>query len=108
VNEKLSRRDMLRSSAVLSALAVAGASAACSKPKPAALSCTDTSALTPTDAMIRSSLGYVDNSTEPGKACSGCLQFLPATPDACGACKVVKGPINPAGYCKSFAPKPAT
>jgi hypothetical protein len=108
LNEKISRRDVLRRGAGLGALAVAGASVACSKPKAPALSCTDTSALSPTDLTIRTSLAYVDVSTEPGKTCSGCLQFLPASPDACGACKVVKGPINPSGYCKSFAPKPAT
>jgi CheY-like chemotaxis protein len=55
----------------------------------------------------RPALLYVDNSTEPGKSCSRCQQFLPAAPGACGACKVVKGPINPDGYCKSFVAKPA-
>ena len=107
MDDKLSRRDVLRRSAAFGALALVGAGpVGCSKSKPA-LACTDTSALSPTDVTIRTSLGYVDTSTEPGKMCSACLQFLPGTPDACGACKIVKGPINPGGYCKSFSPKPA-
>jgi len=107
MDDKLSRRDVLRRSAAFGALALVGTgAAACSKSRPPALSCTDTTALSPTDATIRTALGYVDTSTEPGKMCSGCLQFLPASPDACGACKVVKGPINPGGYCKSFSAKP--
>jgi hypothetical protein len=107
MDQIFTRRDLLRRGAAFGALAFVGAAAACSK-KPAALSCTDTSALSPADLTVRTSLAYVDVSTEPGKMCSGCLQFIPASPDACGACKVVKGPINPAGYCKSFSPKPAT
>jgi hypothetical protein len=106
MDEIFTRRDILRRGAAFGALAVVGASVACNKAKPAALSCTDTSALAPADLTVRTSLAYVDVSTEPGKSCSGCLQFIPATPDVCGACKVVKGPINPAGYCKSFSPKP--
>jgi hypothetical protein len=106
--DKLSRRDVLQRSAAFGALAVFGATAAaCNKsPSAAALACTDTSGLSPTDATVRTSLGYVDHSTEPGKMCSSCQQFIPAAPNACGTCKVVKGPINPQGYCKSFVAKP--
>jgi hypothetical protein len=107
MTDKLSRRDLLLQTAALGTLGLVATSAACSKPKPPPLSCTDTTALTPTDLMIRNSLGYVDASMEPNKFCSNCIQFIPASPDACGACKVVKGPINPNGYCKSFSPKPA-
>jgi hypothetical protein len=63
--------------------------------------------LSSTDAQTRVTLAYVDNSVEPGKSCTRCQQFIPAAPDACGTCKVVKGPINPSGYCKSFVAKPA-
>ena len=86
-------------------IAVFGA-VACSKSTPAALVCTDTSSLAPADVAIRTSLAYVDTSTEPGKTCTTCQQFIaPAAAGACGTCKVVKGPINPGGYCKSFVPK---
>jgi TAT (twin-arginine translocation) pathway signal sequence len=104
MDERLSRRDVLKHSAALGALAAVGG-VACSKPK--SLSCVDTTSLSAADAQTRVTLVYVDNSVEPGKTCSGCQQFIPAAPDACGTCKVVKGPINPKGNCKSFVAKPA-
>jgi hypothetical protein len=103
MDDKLSRRDVLQQSAALGALVVLGA-AACNKPK--ALTCSDTTGLSATDVQIRTSLAYVDTSTEPGKLCSGCQQFVPpAAAGTCGGCKVLKGPINPSGYCKSFVAK---
>jgi hypothetical protein len=103
MDDKLSRRDVIQKSAALGAFAVFGASA-CSKP--AAMVCTDTSSLAPADAQVRTALAYVDISTEPGKVCNGCQQFIPAPqPATCGTCKVVKGPINPNGNCKSFVAK---
>jgi len=102
MDEKLSRRDVMQQSAAFGALMVLGASGC---HKAAALTCTDTSALAPGDIMIRTQLAYVDMSTEAGKVCSGCQQFQPAAPGACGTCKVVKGPINPNGNCKSFVAK---
>ncbi len=102
----ISRRDLLqRGGVAFGALAVFGA-VACGKEQPKALSCNDTTGLSPTDLTIRTALAYVDVSTEPGKVCSGCQQFIPTVPNACGTCKVVKGPINP-GNCKSFVAKPA-
>ncbi len=106
MDEKLSRREVLRKSTALGVLALVGTSA-CGKSEPKGLSCSDTTSLSAADAQVRVSLSYVDMSTDPGKTCSGCQQFLPATPDACGACKVLKGPINPKGNCKSFVAKPA-
>jgi hypothetical protein len=106
MNNKLSRRDLLHRSVVFGALAAFG-SAACGKEKRTALSCNDTSALSSTDAQLRTTLAYVDTSTEPGKACAQCQQYVPApSADVCGTCKIVKGPINPKGYCKSFVAKP--
>jgi hypothetical protein len=105
MDEKLSRRDVLQQSAAFGALVVLGAGA-CNKP---ALVCTDTAGLSATDVQVRTSLAYVDSSVEQGKLCSGCQQFLP--PDGagkCGGCKVLKGPINPNGYCKSFVAKTTT
>lgn len=103
--DDLSRRDLLAQSLVLGAAAAFGA-AACSKKEPA-LACTDTTGLAPADLTIRTTLAYVDVSVEPGKTCSNCQQFnAPPTPGTCGTCKVLKGPINPSGYCKSFVAKP--
>jgi hypothetical protein len=105
MDDKLGRRAMLHRSAAFGALAVFGA-AACSK-RPAALVCADASGLSPADAAVRTSLAYVDNSVEPGKTCSNCQQFIPNTAaNACGSCKVVKGPINPYGNCKAYLAKP--
>ncbi|MGD0529072.1 MAG: hypothetical protein ABSE49_28295 [Polyangiaceae bacterium] len=103
--ERMSRRVVLQQIPALGALVAFGA-AACNKP--AALVCTDTSSLSPADAQVRVALNYVDTSVEAGKTCSGCQQFIPApTAGVCGTCKVVKGPINPGGNCKSFVAKPA-
>jgi hypothetical protein len=104
-DDKLSRREILQRSAALGLLGVAGAALAACKSEPKALACTDTMSLSSADAQVRVSLQYVDNSVEPGKMCSLCQQFIPAAPDQCGTCKVVKGPINPKGYCKSFVAK---
>lgn len=103
--DKLSRREILQRASALSLLGVAGAALAACKSEPKALSCTDTMSLSSSDAQVRVSLQYVDKSVEPGKSCSGCQQYIAGAPDGCGTCKVVKGPINPKGYCKSFAAK---
>ena len=57
------------------------------------------------DLQIRNTLGYVDKSVEADKTCSNCVQFNTGGDTACGTCKVVKGPINPGGYCKSWGAK---
>jgi len=102
---KLDRREALRHLAVLSAAAVVpGFLLGCSK-KP---SCEDVTGLAPADVAIRTqTAAYVEVATDPTKKCSACVQYTPAAPNACGGCKVVKGPINPEGGCKLFAPKPA-
>jgi len=105
MDDKLSRRDVLQNAATLSLLTVVVA--ACGKSEPKALSCSDTTSLSSADAQVRTSLAYVDLSTDPAKTCLVCQQFLPGPPSACGSCKVLKGPINPKGNCKSFLAKPA-
>jgi hypothetical protein len=68
--------------------------------------CEDTSALSPDDAKLRTEVAvYVEVSPDPTKHCSDCIQFTSAGKDACGSCKVVKGPINPVGSCKLFQKK---
>jgi hypothetical protein len=106
MDRKLSRRDLLNQSAAFGALALFGGAACSKEPRP--LVCTDTFGLSTTELTVRTTLAYVDNSVEPGKTCSNCQQFIPNTvANACGTCKVVKGPINPKGNCKSFLAKPA-
>ncbi len=102
--ETITRRAALGRVVALPLAAVLPALAGCSKTP----HCEDTSALSPDDAHIRSEIAaYVDQSPDPNKHCSACAQFNPAGKDACGTCKVVKGPINPNGYCKLFVAKHA-
>jgi hypothetical protein len=75
MDEKLSRRDVLQTGAVLGVVAAVG-TVACNNEKKA-LSCTDTTSLSATDAQVRTSLAYVDHSTKPGKSCVHCQQFIP-------------------------------
>jgi hypothetical protein len=108
----IDRRQLLRRIVLGSAAAGVGVvAAACDnfKPKPAALSCADTAGLAPDDVKMRVELSaYVDKSTDAAKKCSNCTQFQPApAAGSCGTCKLLKGPINPDGSCKSFAAKPA-
>ncbi len=64
--------------------------------------------LAPADVAIRTqTAAYVEAAADVSKKCALCVQYVPAAPNACGSCKVVKGPINPEGGCKLFVPKPA-
>lgn len=107
MREIVSRRELLRQSAAVGVITAFGSAAsACGKEKPKAISCNDTTGLSAADAQLRTTLGYADISLEAGKSCARCMQFIPGpTPDACGACKILKGPVNPKGNCKSFVLK---
>jgi len=57
------------------------------------------------ELAVRATLGYVDQTPDPGKPCVRCVQYIPATGGShCGGCKIMKGPIHPNGYCTVFAP----
>jgi len=96
-----SRRDALAkvSLTVLSA-GILGSSLGCGKKE---LTCTDTSGLSADEAAARKTLDYADKTPDPAKNCANCLQFVKGEPDKCGSCKVLKGPVHPAGYCKVWA-----
>jgi len=96
--EPIVRRELLLGcSACLALAAVAG----CKGSTPS--SCNDTSKLSPEDINSRNALGYVDTTTEPGKVCLKCQQYVPAaSADQCAGCKVLKGPIHPNGYCRVY------
>lgn len=86
-------------------LAIAGSALlACGKEKKE-VSCMDTSGLKPDEVAMRTSLAYVDRTPDPAKTCSNCQFFRPAAPDQCGGCTLLKGPIHPRGYCKSWVQK---
>jgi hypothetical protein len=61
--------------------------------------------LNPEDAKMRETLKYTDHSPDASKLCNGCQQYLPNTDADCGGCKILKGPIHPAGYCAAFSAK---
>jgi hypothetical protein len=86
------RRELLHYGAAIGALMLTAP--ACSRSQPPPLSCTDVSELSPGDITLRTALGYLDQSPQAGRE------------GRCGTCKIVKGPINPGGYCKSYVARP--
>jgi hypothetical protein len=57
--------------------------------------------------MSKAAVGYQDIPNK-GQVCAGCVFFI-FKPTENGAlqsrCKLVAGPINPAGWCEVFSPK---
>ncbi len=97
-----SRRSFLGKS--LAVIAAGGALAACGKKEssgPKALACNDTTGLSDADKQMRTTLGYVDATTQAGKECSGC-QLYTAGQNSCGSCQLFPGPVDPNGSCDSF------
>jgi len=103
-NHSVSRRDALRKSLLLgSAVGGVWLLAGCGKKE---LVCSDTSGLKPEEIQLRTTLGYVDKSTQPDKLCETCVQWKPAPGEGqCGGCNLLKGSIHPKGYCNSWAKK---
>jgi hypothetical protein len=99
---EISRRLLLQTGVAAVGLVVIGC-----KSKPAEpATCTDTTGLSADDLAPRTSLTYQDRSPDPAKTCDKCVQFVePASAGSCGGCKVLKGPISPAGTCKVWAAK---
>jgi hypothetical protein len=68
--------------------------------------CSDTSGLTADQLQTRKTFQYTGHSPHNDKYCSICNFFIKPQGNAhCGTCQVVKGPINPDGYCNSFIKK---
>jgi hypothetical protein len=108
MRNQLSRRDLLADAAVTAVSAALGVVAGCGREKRARFSCTDLTGVPPDAVALRTSLAvsYADVSIDPAKTCARCQQFIPApSDDACGTCKVLKGPVHPRGSCRLFAPK---
>ena len=100
---RLSRRQILegalKGTAILALPVLQGG---CGKKE---LVCSDTAGMSFEDTNTRKALEYVEPSADPARACDGCQLYKPTSPDACGSCTVVKGPIHPKGTCKSFVKK---
>jgi len=103
-NNAFSRRQVLTGS-LTAGLGLVVLGAGCKKADPV---CTDVTGLAEGDALLRTTVKYVDLSTDPAKNCVGCAQYKVGAPDACGSCLVVKGPINPKGNCTLWTAKPAS
>ena len=101
-----SRRIFLKTlTAAGGALGAVALTGGCSKDE---LTCTDTSSLTATEQATRTNLAYVDTSPHgETKDCANCNFYTAAGENQCGTCTLMKGPINPKGYCNSWAAKQA-
>lgn len=98
----LSRRALLRRGVALGAGVVGLTVIGCGGEE--ALSCTDTSGLEPAEQATRSALGYVEQSPQgAARNCANCNFFEAASANQCGGCTLIAGPINPVGYCNSWA-----
>mgnify|MGYP001566462367 CR=1 FL=1 len=101
-NRNLGRRDVLRlfvvGGAGLAVIACGGGGSA--------VDCSDTAGLAPADAELRRSQAYVDQSTRPDN-CAACTFFTAGAAGACGTCTVIRGSINPGGYCNLFSRRPS-
>lgn len=69
--------------------------------------CGDLSGLTEQEKAMRGTFQYVAQSPDPEKLCTNCALWLAPEGDAtCGGCQIIKGPINPKGYCIQWVAKP--
>ena len=103
MSNKIARRDVFQRLAAVSVAVIApSALLACSKHP----NCTDTGGLSADDLKVRNETAqYQDQTSDASKHCSICSLYVAPTQEGCGSCKVVKGPINPNGYCKLFVAK---
>lgn len=105
-----SRREFL-SRMGIGALSIGAIAAvqACGKTEGGAGAKCDESTLSEAAKATRTSLKYVEKSTEAGKSCKTCQQYVaPEGGAACGGCKLFdggKGQVQPDGYCTGFAAK---
>lgn len=67
------------------------------------LTCTDTAGLAPAEVSTRQSQHYVDASPHADKHCNNCRFYTAGAAGQCGTCQVLRGPINPEGYCDLWA-----
>jgi High potential iron-sulfur protein len=107
-DDKITRREMLGRSLMLGAVATVGTNlflSACGGS--AALDCSATAGLSADDIATRTANQYVEASTDAAKKCTNCNFWQGQSATACGACTVVKGTINPNGYCRLWVAKQA-
>lgn len=107
-NNLISRRSALRviGSCVGAAATVTGLSGtAWAEEKKKALDCSTEGKIDTGSKQMRMALQYAEVSKKKGQECDGCIQWItPEKGKNCGGCKLFSGPVNPKGYCLSFAP----
>ena len=66
--------------------------------------CADVTGLTDAELTMRNeTLKYIPVSADPDKRCDNCKFWKPSeSGEFCGSCELIKGPINPKGYCVSW------
>lgn len=70
--------------------------------------CSDISGLTEAEKNGRSALGYIAKTETEGQNCTNCNFWVAQEGDSpCGGCQLMKGPIAPEGWCKSWFEKKA-
>jgi hypothetical protein len=123
MNDKLNRREFLQKLSMfgLGVIGAGGLMNACGKKEeqtpalqtaqPAieeADPCTDLTGLTEDEKQLRATFEYVAKTPDPEKLCTNCGFWVePEAGAPCGGCKVIKGPIHPGGYCKTWVVKQA-
>lgn len=104
MNQSIDRREAIRRLALLSAAAVTSRLLFACKSKP---NCNDVTGLSPDEVTARNTAaGYTEHALDAAKKCSGCAHYVGAAPNACGGCKVVKGPIDPEATCRLWTARP--
>jgi hypothetical protein len=98
--ESIERRRLLLAATATAATALGVLAAACKRRPPETC---PPEPLLEADRELREKLHYTDHSPEPQKFCNGCQQYTHEGDKDCGGCKLMKGPIHPAGYCVAFS-----
>lgn len=102
------RRFLQRTLSIGAAGLVGGVLAACGKKEGGDPSdpCGDDSEMSAAEKGVRKSSVYKTKSPHAAKKCDNCTHWIaPEAKAPCGGCKVVKGPIAPAGYCNLWVKK---
>ncbi|HEX2675981.1 MAG TPA: high-potential iron-sulfur protein [Polyangiales bacterium] len=107
---RISRRDAV-SGVVHLALWIAGSAALggctalgrklqCNEPS-------DLRGLSDFEKSERQRLGYIERSPDVSQRCDNCSVFRAGLlgANSCGECTLLKGPVNPAGYCSAWVAK---
>jgi hypothetical protein len=105
--DKVTRRAVLRQGLQWPAVGLAfSVLNACDSGKTKVAICADPNALSATENALRMDRHYVEQSTDPAKACLGCGFFKSVEGGgACGECAIFQGPANAKGHCDSWAAK---